>query len=167
MIRLILMRHAKSSWKSEAPTDHARPLNKRGRRDAPRMAEALVSRGWWPVQVLSSDSVRTRETWCLMERAVDQDCEAQFISDLYLGDREEIREQLIRIEPGPEPILLLGHNPGWEETASWMTGLDVQMTTANCALLATEARSWSAALDKPGQWSLIEHLRPRDLDESE
>jgi len=101
-----------------------------------------------------------------MQQAVERDCSVDFIADLYLGDRDEMREQLAALEPGPEPIMLLGHNPGWEEAASWMTGTDVLMTTANCVLLATEQRSWEAALDKPGQWSLVEHLRPRELDDA-
>ncbi len=61
--RLIVMRHAKSSWKHAGLTDHQRPLNKRGRKDAPRVARALIERGWTPRRVLSSDAARTRETW--------------------------------------------------------------------------------------------------------
>ena len=64
--RLLVTRHAKSSWKSGEDSDHARPLNKRGRRDAPRVAAHLVGLGWVPEQVLSSDSQRTRETLGLM-----------------------------------------------------------------------------------------------------
>ena len=52
--RLIVMRHAKSSWKNPKLRDHQRPLNKRGRRDAPRVARALRKAGWVPDAVLSS-----------------------------------------------------------------------------------------------------------------
>ena len=64
--RLIIMRHAKSSWTSGALSDHERPLNARGIRDAPRVGAALVKRGWLPQLVLSSDSERTRETFAGM-----------------------------------------------------------------------------------------------------
>ena len=57
--RLILMRHAKSSWKQPGLTDHDRPLNGRGRQDAPAMADALVARGWLPDAVVSSTAART------------------------------------------------------------------------------------------------------------
>src|SRR5690606_1322492 len=63
MKRLVLMRHAKSSWSDPTLEDHARPLNKRGKRDAPWAAERLVSLGFAPDVVLSSDSRRTRQTW--------------------------------------------------------------------------------------------------------
>ena len=66
MKRLIVMRHAKSDWGTNAPTDHARPLNKRGQRDAPRVAQRLVELDWLPQYIVSSDSTRTRETYELM-----------------------------------------------------------------------------------------------------
>ena len=56
---LLVMRHAKSSW-STGVTDHERPLNARGRADAPRMAAALRELGWIPDHVLCSDAERTR-----------------------------------------------------------------------------------------------------------
>ena len=68
--RLIVMRHAKSSWKSDAETDHLRPLNKRGRDSAPLVAARLVELGWIPEAVYSSDSLRTRETWDGMMNAL-------------------------------------------------------------------------------------------------
>ena len=61
--RLIVLRHAKSAWDTDAATDHERPLNKRGRRDALRVAEKIAKLGWQPEQVISSDAERTRETW--------------------------------------------------------------------------------------------------------
>jgi phosphohistidine phosphatase len=61
--RLIIMRHAKSSWTSGASTDHQRPLNKRGRHAAPRIGARLRDIGWIPDMVIASDSERTRETW--------------------------------------------------------------------------------------------------------
>ena len=57
--RLMVMRHAKSSWKSQVPTDHERPLNERGRRDAARVGKRLAELGWVPDFVVSSDSRRT------------------------------------------------------------------------------------------------------------
>jgi hypothetical protein len=66
--RLMIMRHAKSAWSSDVASDHERPLNKRGRRDAPRVGKRLAKLGWVPEFVVSSDSRRTRETWERMQR---------------------------------------------------------------------------------------------------
>ena len=65
--RLIVMRHAKSSWKDTHLEDHDRPLNKRGLRDAPRISEELYSRGWIPDLILVSSSRRTMQTLEMMK----------------------------------------------------------------------------------------------------
>jgi len=76
--RLIIMRHAKSSWTSGAATDHQRPLNKRGRRDAPRIGARLQHLGWLPDLVIASDSERTRETWQRMKVEFPHSIEQRF-----------------------------------------------------------------------------------------
>ena len=58
----LVLRHAKSSWNDPALDDHERPLNKRGRRDAPRMGELVREYGLIPDVVISSDAVRARLT---------------------------------------------------------------------------------------------------------
>ena len=83
--RLILMRHAKSSWAIDGQEDHQRPLNKRGRRDAPRIATALAARDWLPDFVVSSDAERTRQTWAQMSSVFSIDCEVRWTNDLYLA----------------------------------------------------------------------------------
>jgi phosphohistidine phosphatase len=62
MKTLLVLRHAKSSWSDPALDDHERPLNKRGRRDAPRMGELVREYGLIPDVVISSDAVRARLT---------------------------------------------------------------------------------------------------------
>ena len=69
-LRLILTRHAKSSWDSPVAGDHARPLNERGRKSAKAIGQWLSGKGYEPVLVLSSDAERTRETWALMAPAL-------------------------------------------------------------------------------------------------
>ena len=61
--RLILTRHAKSSWDDPTQADHDRPLNDRGRRSARELGDWLASRGYHPEEVLCSTAERTRETW--------------------------------------------------------------------------------------------------------
>jgi phosphohistidine phosphatase SixA len=59
-------------------------------------------------------------------------------------------------------LLVLGHNPGWEDLVGWLTGEDIVMKTANAALLSLDLESWSAAL-QPGKWKLVDVVRPREL----
>src|SRR5688572_21762822 len=113
--RLILMRHAKSSWKAEAENDHERPLNKRGKRDAPRIASKLAALDWAPDFLLSSDSQRTRETWKRMESAFERPPHTSFTRRLYLAGIGEVRSELVLVPPDVRTLMLLGHNDGWEE----------------------------------------------------
>jgi phosphohistidine phosphatase SixA len=161
--RLIVMRHAKSSWKSDAPTDHARPLNKRGRRDAPRVGERLVQLDWRPQLILSSDSQRTRETLQLMQDALGREIPVEFLPSLYAGGAHDLASALAGINDDITSVLALGHNPAWEEVVEWLCGESIRLTTANAALLEGIGLSWREALAGSGSWKLHAVLRPKEL----
>lgn len=109
-LTLILTRHAKSSWDDPMQEDHARPLNTRGQRSATAIGEWLAARGYRPDLLLSSDSVRTRETWALMAEAFDAPVRERWDRALYHAGPQEILDTL-RSADG-QTVLLLGHNPG-------------------------------------------------------
>jgi phosphohistidine phosphatase SixA len=161
-ILLVVMRHAKSSWKSDAADDHDRPLNKRGRRDAPRVARALTERGYRPNLIISSDSRRTRETLDAMLPVLG-DVTVAFRRAFYHAGIGEIRAELNEIEEWPGCVLVLGHNPGWDEAVEWLCGEAVYLRTANAALLKASGRRHAAALRKRESWELRDVIVARDL----
>jgi phosphohistidine phosphatase len=161
--RLIVMRHAKSDWHSDAPNDHARPLNDRGRRDAPRMADELVELGWTPDKVLCSDATRARETWESMRSAIGQAVSVELLPGLYHAGSGALRQAVAALAPELRCVLAIGHNPGWEEAVAWLCGEPTVMPTAACALLETTASGWSEAVAQPRLWSLQQVLRPKEL----
>ncbi len=161
--RLIVLRHAKSAWNSDAPSDHARPLNKRGRRDAPRMAAHLARLGWGPEWVALSDAARTRETWARMKSAFAAPAQVVITHQLYHAGLDEVCAVLASVSAATTTVMVIGHNPGWAQLASDLSGREVMMTTCNAALLTTEADTWSAALAHLGGWSLTALLRPKEL----
>ena len=160
--RLILMRHAKSAWDTDAPSDHERPLNKRGRRDAPRVGERLAELGWIPELVISSDATRTRQTWEGVATAFER-VRTHFLPSLYGAGVPEVKAALAEVGADVGTVLILGHNPGWEEVLVYLTGQEVRLTTANAALLDGEADSWEAATEQPEQWRLDRVIRPKEL----
>ncbi|HCH66698.1 MAG: hypothetical protein CL927_02650 [Deltaproteobacteria bacterium] len=161
--RLIVMRHAKSSWKSEASTDHDRPLNARGRRDAPRIARALMELDWAPTMVHLSDARRTRETWIHMSTVLT-DCEMIADPHFYLSGLEAIQTAAANWSPRMSgPMLVLGHNPGWELAASILAQSRISMTTGNAVLLEGHGPTWVDALRSP--WELKTILMPRALED--
>lgn len=103
---LILTRHAKSSWDSNAPSDHARPLNKRGRKSAAALGLWLRQGGHLPDQVISSPSQRTRETYERMELGAP----ALFNERLYLAT-SKIIFKVLKEAQHPRTMILC-HNPG-------------------------------------------------------
>ena len=161
--RLILMRHAKSSWSNTQLADHDRPLNKRGRRDSPAIATHLEDIGWTAAKVVSSSSQRTRETWALMQPHWGDHVEVEFTRALYHGGPREIGAVIDQQDDGLASLMLLGHNPGWSSAVAWLTGEGVYMTTANAALLEVEAETWRETLERPGLWTLRDVVRPKEL----
>ena len=161
--RIILMRHAKSSWKSGAPSDHERPLNKRGRRDSPKVGAALARLGWTPDHVLSSDSSRTTETFARMRASLGFESEPEFLHALYHGGTDEIRDAIRELPGTVETVLVLGHNPGWEEALEWLSGRAETMKTGCAALLTLDAESWPDAADAGRRWALASIIYPREL----
>jgi phosphohistidine phosphatase len=159
MRRLMLVRHAKSAWDTGAVSDHARPLSDRGRREAPRLGDRLLERGWVPELVLCSDAVRAVETWHAMAGAFP-DARVELRPELYLADPEELLERVVELPPEVSTLMMIGHNPGWEATAARLTGTPVQLKTATAALLRAEG-PWSE-LGQVGGWELVELVRGRE-----
>ncbi|MDH2434528.1 histidine phosphatase family protein [Pokkaliibacter sp. MBI-7] len=113
---LTLMRHAKSSWDEAGLPDHLRPLNKRGRRDAPTMAARLSSYGIRPDLLLSSDAVRCQMT---LESLLDHLPWAGIALTqehrLYECSGEDILDVLSEQSDEAKHIFVLGHNPGLQQ----------------------------------------------------
>jgi len=109
MKRLILMRHAKSSWDDASLDDHDRPLNGRGRVSANVLGDWLRAKAYLPDQTLSSSSARTRETFARLGIY----CDARFLDALYHAGPDDMLREL-RLATG-KSVLMLGHNPaiGW------------------------------------------------------
>jgi len=159
--RLILMRHAKSSWAVEGQRDHDRPLNDRGRSDAPRIAQALSDLDWAPDSVVASDALRTSETWERMSEVFREGTPLLLDPDLYLAGLGALQKSSANWPSSATTLLVLGHNPGWEQALSHLCGTPCRMTTANAGLLEGFGDSWQEALE--GAWELRKFLTPKGL----
>jgi len=160
--RLIIMRHAKSAWDTGASTDHDRPLNKRGRNDAPRVAAKIAELGWSPELTVSSDSKRTRQTYKRMRDAFEGEVQVRFTRSLYQAGLGAVQDELSDLSADVTTVMVLGHNPGWEDMLRKLCGHDLRLTTANAALLTIEAGSWAQAVSRD-TWTLEHLLRPKEL----
>ena len=139
--RLIVMRHAKSSWKDPNLDDHERPLNKRGRRDAPMVADAIFERGWIPELILVSSSKRTLQTLEWMSHRMGK-TPFEVRSGIYhatvidlMGELEDMLDN--------GTTMIIGHNPGSEILVNHLSGEWHTMPTATAVLLLHSGSSWS------------------------
>jgi len=173
--RLILLRHAKSSWSDKTLRDHDRPLSKRGRLAAANIASKLEQHSWLPGLILCSDSMRTRETLDIMQAHAGDlsDAEVRFLGSFYSvaamdgQTAQHIQENVLKYSRDDvTTIMCMGHNRGWEEAASTLCGVSVELKTANAALLEAPGGSWQEAFDKAGMggWKLVGIMKPDTVD---
>lgn len=150
--RLVLIRHAKSSWQQAGLDDVDRPLNDRGKRDAPLMAKRVKARGLRPQLILSSPAKRARKTAKIVadelgyaKQAIRQDLR------LYLQGVEGLLAVLADIEDAAECVFLVGHNPDLSDLAERLTGAGLgDLPTAAVVAVRLAGRRWREAAQAGG-----------------
>ncbi|QFQ86825.1 histidine phosphatase family protein [Paracoccus kondratievae] len=160
--RLILTRHAKSSWDDPTQPDHDRPLNERGRRSARELGDWLASRGYEPEEVLCSTAERTRETWDRVAKApLEVRPHLRYEPALYQAGPEKMLA-ILRSATAPT-VMMIGHNPGIAEFAAMLPArapLDPDFRrypTAATLVVDFQIDSWSEL--GPGQGSVLDFVR--------
>ncbi len=159
---MIIMRHAKSSWESTADNDHERPLNERGNREAVLVGVRLEALDWRPDLVLSSSARRTVETYERLAHAWTEEVAVRYIPEFYLAGHQAIEAQVGELDESVSTVLVLGHNPGWEEAVAHFTGISLRLTTSNACLMSLGEADWSTAVGRT-DWTLGTVLRPKDF----
>ncbi len=150
MKTLLIMRHAKSSWSHDLP-DYDRPLNGRGKTDAPRMGQHLKSQGLTPDIILSSSAKRARKTAKAVQ--LESGCEEAVVllEDLYLADPDAYITALNDVADAVDIAMVVGHNPGIAELLHVFTEEFDPYPTATVAEVQFQIESWAALTeDTPG-----------------
>ncbi len=162
MKNLLLMRHAKSSWNDPSLPDHQRPLNKRGKRDAPRMGRHLRAQGLALDALLCSTAVRARETAQGFLQEYPFDGEVSYIEDLYQAGPGTILALLQRLPQEVETVLLIGHNPGLDEFLETACDEYDHLTTACVAHIQFPVQRW-VDLRQGTRGALLHFWKPREV----
>ncbi len=169
MKTLLLLRHAKSAW-PDGVADHDRPLAERGRRDAPRMGAYMAEAGLEPDFALVSSARRTQETWALVAPALGKDCPSQTVASIYEAEPGAI---LAAIHAAPQEcgtLLVIGHNPGFEDLAAMLAPagdadtlarLRAKYPTAGLAVIRFDGERWADVA--PGAGRLAAFVTPKSL----
>ena len=162
MKTLLILRHAKSSWKDPGMTDHARPLNSRGKHDAPRIGQLLRDQGLHPDLILSSTAKRARSTAKRVVKGGELSCSPQLLDELYLASAETYIEVLRQQPSAYERILVVGHNPGLEELVLMLTGTSLALPTGALVQVEFEIDTWFE-MPNDGLGTLVAYWEPRGL----
>lgn len=164
MKRLILLRHAKSSWVNPDLDDFDRPLNKRGRRSAKALGKWLRDSGHAPGQILCSAARRTRETW----EELKLPGMPELRQDLYHATAEGMLAALRAAEA--QCVLLIGHNPGIAQLAQSIVseapdhGRFGDFPTGSLLIADFEIKKWGKIAPHSG--NVAAFLTPHDLIEN-
>lgn len=159
MKSLVLMRHAKSSWKSSALSDFERPLNKRGRREAPFMARELLRHGIRPDLIISSAATRAMSTALIVAGELGIAPKAIHAEmRIYEAKTSDLLE-VVRSLPGrARSALLVGHNPSISEFADTLTREDLdELPTAGVLRLDFPVDSWERIDRRTGNIRLFDY----------
>jgi phosphohistidine phosphatase len=152
MLRLMLLRHAKSEWANAVGGDHERPLNARGRDAAPKIGAYLARAKIVPALVLCSTAQRTRQTCELVTASFDTAPAIRFRDDLYLAEAEAIIGIVRQTPDTVRSLMIVGHNPGIHQAAADLTGsgsaearqlLAAKFPTAALAVLDFATGDWA------------------------
>ena len=176
MRQLLLLRHAKSSWDDPGLSDHARPLNARGRRAAAAMAAAMRDLGLAPEVVLVSSARRTLQTLEALTPFEDGAL-VEPMDSLYLAPWTRLLEAIQAAPATARSLLLIGHNPGLHELAVALAGAEALARGGPDARRLAEAYPTGALAEftiaaswrglEPGGARLVRFLAPRDLPAAE
>ncbi|MEM7214196.1 MAG: histidine phosphatase family protein [Pseudomonadota bacterium] len=151
MLRLYVMRHAKSSWAVPGARDFDRELNDRGKSDLLLISREIAKENLIPELVLCSSSVRTRQTLDCISDALKPEPEVEFLESLYSGGMEDYLAA-IRSRNDCKSIMTIGHNPMSGSLASALAGagdirameqIAYKYPTATVAVLDFDLENWS------------------------
>lgn len=169
--KLLIMRHAKSSWDAAGAADFERPLSRRGRRDAPLMGRWLAERGLRPDWLVSSPAERARQTTLAVCAALGLSEDAvHWEPAVYAADLDTLLEILGGCPAQSALVMLVGHNPGLERLVRYLTGDSIP----TAAILKPMPTAAIAVMRMPMDWSDLGYataeletlMRPRTLKEA-
>lgn len=145
MKTLYIIRHAKSSWKDSTKTDFDRPLNKRGKADAPEMGKKLNAKQIKPQAILSSPAKRAISTAKKIAKEINFP-EEQIIKrkEIYEADASALLQVITQLDNNIDLAFLVGHNPGLTNFINQFSDLKIEnLVTCGIAGLTFNCSSWS------------------------
>jgi phosphohistidine phosphatase len=161
MKTLLLLRHAKSSWKDPNARDFDRPLNQRGLKAAPAVGRLIRKRKLQLDLVLSSPAERARQTTQLVLEAASLKTELRYDERIYEASSARLFEIVSQIDDEADLVMLVGHNPGLEDLLAALAGEARSFPTAALACITLDIEKWNKVRAGGGQLEWL--AKPKEL----
>jgi phosphohistidine phosphatase len=162
MVTLLVLRHAKAE-QGDGLADDQRELAPRGRKAARKMGELARDEGLLPQRILSSTSIRTRQTVELFVEAARCDAPVEYLQELYLAAPRAYLEALAKHAAGATRVMLVGHNPGLEDLVRELTGEVVSLPTAALVECVLPLENFESAVSRKEAGAELRRIfRPKD-----
>ena len=160
---LLLVRHGKSDWGNLTLKDFDRPLNKRGKENAPEMAERLLNRGFKFDLMVSSPAKRAKTTAKLFAEAYQTD-HIQYEEAIYEANTNTLLSVVNGLDNASDTVIMFGHNPGFTDFANELSDANIyNIPTAGMVLISFPFDSWEMV--SRGTGNLIFFDYPKNSDE--
>jgi phosphohistidine phosphatase len=160
MKKLLLLRHAKSSWADPHMADFDRPLNERGVAAAPFMGGIMSREQLIPDLILSSPAERARNTAELVRLGSRLEIEIRYDERIYEASPQTLQRILIESDLHVTSLMIVGHNPGMEGLIRLLTGDSAEMPTAALAEIDLKIQEWKDV--RPLAGDLVRVMRPKE-----
>jgi phosphohistidine phosphatase len=162
MKTLLILRHAKSDWNNSQLSDYERPLNKRGKQDAPRIGQLLREEDLVPDLIITSSAERALATAEAVADASGFENEIKYTRRLYHAAPEQYIELLQEVGKEHDRVMVVGHNPGLEYLVELLTDARERMPTAALAQVELPIEQW-AELNDGIAGKLVNVWLPKEL----
>ncbi|WP_320034727.1 histidine phosphatase family protein [Halarcobacter sp.] len=161
MKRLYLIRHGKSDWSNEKLDDFDRPLNARGKKNAPFMGEILYKKDIFPDVIISSPAYRARDTAKKIAKKVGYHENIIYNEYLYGASLKTILDIVTFIEDEYDDVFLIGHNPGLNLLAFYLIDFNDNLPTCGILEITFDCDSWREITKKNAQ--LVSYEYPKKI----
>ena len=160
--RLLIIRHAKSDWNDPKLPDFDRPLNSRGHRNAPEMAERLLKKHLIPQQIVSSPAKRAITTAEYFGGVFDiEKNEIRQEKDIYEASASRLLKLINELDNQYNFIAIFGHNPGLSDLVRNLTGDGFNITTCGIVLIRLFVDDWQVISKGTGELQFFDY--PKNL----
>ncbi len=143
MKKLFIIRHAKSSWKDMSLDDFDRPLNKRGRKNAPFMGRLLKEKNVYPNVILSSSAKRAKSTANLIAKEIGYDKKIIFDEDIYEATPNLLDSKIKKLADDVDIAFLFGHNPELNMLVGRYVDFHENIVTCSIVEIEFDCKSWA------------------------